>query len=339
MSLFDRFKRDKFRSYPIRQLKRFGWQSTLSLPLLLILFTLTACAPKALPKFQVGTNTWLGYAPLYLAEELGLFEQSNIRMVELSSASDVLHALRIGMIDAAALTLDEAILAMSERYLDLKVVLIFDYSEGADALIAKPSVASLSDLKGRTVAVESTAVGAYMLNAALKSAGLAVEEVEILNCEYSRHQECFSSVDAIVTFEPARTILLQGNAHELFSSREISGEIVDVLVVPADVIEQRGEQISALVEAYYLARKHMEVNPSKAYEAMAAYLEISYDEYQQALSGIVLPSLSEVRKLMPSQFDAVAHEMADFMASSGLIKQNNLPTSIVDRQFLPESNL
>jgi NitT/TauT family transport system substrate-binding protein len=59
--------------------------------------------------------------------------------LELLSNSDSLQALAAGTVDGAGLTLDEAIGARAAG-LDMKIVLVFDISTGADVLLARPEI-------------------------------------------------------------------------------------------------------------------------------------------------------------------------------------------------------
>ena len=58
----------------------------------------------------LGTNVWPGYEPLYLARSLGYWDDSSVKLVEYSSASQVIRAFRNDAIHIAALTLDEVLL-------------------------------------------------------------------------------------------------------------------------------------------------------------------------------------------------------------------------------------
>lgn len=120
---------------------------------------LLSCGPAPEPLLRIGTNTWPGYEPLYLARSLGYYEGSPITLVELTSASEVIHALRSGTLEGAALTLDEVLTLLDDGF-DLKVVLVMDFSNGGDVLLAKPGIDSTADLRGKRIAVEYTAVGA-----------------------------------------------------------------------------------------------------------------------------------------------------------------------------------
>ena len=102
---------------------------------------------------------------MHLAQSLKYFDTKQVRLVELANASQSSQAMRNGTVDAAMLTLDE-VLNLKQNGLDLRIVLVMDVSNGADVLMANPSIAKLADLRGKRVGVESSAVGAVMLDAA-----------------------------------------------------------------------------------------------------------------------------------------------------------------------------
>jgi len=55
----------------------------------LLLATLGACQQPE-PMVRVAGNSWVGYAPLYLARELGYFNLTNLRLLELAARSSAL---------------------------------------------------------------------------------------------------------------------------------------------------------------------------------------------------------------------------------------------------------
>ena len=67
-----------------------------------------AAAPPPQPPLTVAMGPWLGYDPLVLLREQDRLPPE-LRLVELPSATDTLNALRDGRLDAAAVTLDEAL--------------------------------------------------------------------------------------------------------------------------------------------------------------------------------------------------------------------------------------
>ncbi|MBF0266109.1 MAG: hypothetical protein HQL46_12645, partial [Gammaproteobacteria bacterium] len=100
--------------------------------ILLINIVLTvSCTKESEPFLRVGTNLWPGYETLYLAQNKSFYNTDKIRLVELPSATEVMHAFRSKNIEVAALTLDEA-MSLADTGLDIKVFLVMDISHGAD---------------------------------------------------------------------------------------------------------------------------------------------------------------------------------------------------------------
>lgn len=62
---------------------------------------LAGCSKSA--PLRTGIHPWIGYEPLYLAEEFGWLPDS-VRLVKHSAASDSMAGLLAGELDAAALT-------------------------------------------------------------------------------------------------------------------------------------------------------------------------------------------------------------------------------------------
>jgi len=200
--------------------------------LLIVLILLGGCSTQEDSPLRVGTNIWPGYEPLYLAQSLGNYAQVPIRLVEYPSASEVMRAFRNQTLEAAALTLDE-VLALREDGIPVTVVLVNDVSDGADVIVARQGISSMKALKGKKIALEAGALGAYMITRALEINGMTLEDIQVINKDVNMHEAALlhKEVDAAVTFEPVRTRLLNAGGNEIFNSRKIPGEIVDVLVV------------------------------------------------------------------------------------------------------------
>ena len=123
-------------------------------------------APNNEQTLSIGTNVWPGYEPLYLARDQGFLPSEKLNLVEYPSATQVIKGFRNGAIQFAALTLDE-VLILAENGLNPKVILIMDISDGGDVVLANPRFSSMQQLKGKRIAVESSALGAYVLTRAL----------------------------------------------------------------------------------------------------------------------------------------------------------------------------
>jgi NitT/TauT family transport system substrate-binding protein len=260
-----------------------------------------------------------------LARDLGYFDSASVHLVEYLSATDCLRAFGNGTLEAAALTLDEAIL-LAEDQVPLKIVLVMDISHGADVVMARPEFSSLADLKGRRIGVEDTALGAYMLTRALQSARLSRTDIEVVPLVVNEHERAFveGRVDAVVTFEPTRTRLLSVGAHQIFSSRDIPGEIMDVLVMRRTYVEHHPQQVEGLLTTWFRALAYLHDHPDDAARRMCERVDLSASEFLQSLDSLHSPSREENQRLLggtPPALVVPARQLIQTMLEANLLQQ------------------
>ncbi len=191
--------------------------------LLLLFVALLGCQPES-DSIRIGSNRWLGYAPIYLADDLGWTAPSGIRLVEYPNTTGVLRGFRNGMLDAAMLTLDETLLLQdSAAELDLEIILVTNVSAGADALFARAPLTNLKDLAGQRIGVENTALGAYFLSRVLDQAGLRIDDLQVVSLPVHEQTAAFAAgdVDAVITFASEGPALESKGARRIFDSRQL----------------------------------------------------------------------------------------------------------------------
>ena len=133
----------------------------------------------------IGINPWPGYEFLYLAEQKGFFKQvgANIKLVQLASLTDAQETYIEGHTDGMTSTLTEVVQAPFLGGKPLNVVLVTDYSNGGDVIIASKDIPDLTSLKGKTVGCEVSSLGIFILQRALKTVGLTLSDVTVVNVE------------------------------------------------------------------------------------------------------------------------------------------------------------
>jgi NitT/TauT family transport system substrate-binding protein len=283
---------------------------------------LAGCRQEPQAPLQIATNVWPGYEPLYLARSLGYFKESTVRFHEMTTSADVLKAFRNRAIDVAALTLDEALLLIQDG-IDARVVLVTDISNGADVIIAHPSIKSIRDLKGKKVGVEPMALGAFVLSRALDKAGLAPGDVTIVPVAVQEHEKAYESgrIDAVVTFEPAKTKLLAKGGRCIFDSSQIPNEIIDVVVVRTDILQAKSGQLKELEEGWFKAIDFLQKNPADANLRMGKREGISAAEFADALKGMTIPDKNENKRLLSGALLPPAKRLADIMIQGKLLSK------------------
>ena len=296
-----------------------GWRAVLAVALLAV----AACGEAPAPPLTVGMNPWVGYDPLVLARDRGLTDARQLRVVELASASETLRHLRNGLLDAATLTLDET-LRLVESGVAVRIVAVLDESTGGDAVLAAPRITSPAQLKDEFIAVEDSAVGALLLQRMLTQAGMTRADVKVTNIEVARHLEALQSgqAAAAVTYEPLAGAIEAAGFRRIFDSRQLPGEVLDVLVVRADVLEQRPEAVDALLHGWYAGLDLFKSDLPGAAESLARGTDLTPAAYQAVLGGLAFQSReASARELLgdPPPLVEKASVVADALQSIGLL--------------------
>lgn len=309
---------------------------------LVSLIWLSGCAPAPETPLRVATIPWPGYESLHLAQSLGYFQPSQIRLTEMANASQVSLALRNGTVEAGFATLDEA-LDLIQDGVDLRVVLVVDISNGADVVMARPGIANLQALRGKRVAVENAAVGAMMLDAMLEVSGLKVSDIQLIAATVDEHAKIYESgrADAIITFEPVRSILLKQGAHILFDSSRVPNRILDVLVVRADQIDAHRHALKKVVASHFRALDFQAQQPQEAAKRLAPYLGVPEADVAPQYAGIKIPTLAENYAFLSGTqpaLEKVAASLADLMLRHKLLEHKVNTEHLDEPMFLPAKN-
>ncbi len=310
--------------------------------LLCLCILLTGCIERPVQALRLGTNRWVGYETLYLARDLGYLDASEVKLVELPSATDVAHAFLNHTLEIAALTLDEAITLLQSET-DIRIILVFDFSVGGDVLMVKPSLRSLADLKDKRIAVENTAVGAILLDGALSAAGLTPADITIVPLTVDGHLYAYlnDEVDGVVTFEPVKNQLKSAGSRKLYDSSMIPGRIVDVLVTRQPTIEQRADDLKQLLAAYFKGLRYLRNHREAAAERIAPRLGVNAAELLPRYAEIRIPDLPENRRLLGNGSAGLQPQieaLVDIMYRKGLIYRPPDGNSLLDASLIPTTD-
>jgi NitT/TauT family transport system substrate-binding protein len=280
-----------------RALRAIRWVGVLAGVALLL--GLAGCAREPEPALRIGTNVWIGSEPLYLARELGHLDPAVVQLVEYPSASEVLRAYRNQAIDGMVISLDE-LFGLAVDGLQPRIILVVDVSHGADVVVGRPGMKTMQDLKGRSVAVESGALGAFVLSRALTLSGMQASDVNVVHLESNEQPKAFEqgTVDGAVTFDPYRAKFLQAGASTLFDSTQIPGEIVDLVAVRASVIDKQPKAVQALLAGWFKATDYMKLDPRDAARRMGIRQQTTGEQFLEAQKGLHVPSRDENLKML-----------------------------------------
>ena len=257
------------------------------------LFLLIAsCAEEPSQKtIRLGINPWPGYEFLYLAAQKDFFKKEglDIELVELAALADIKRAFEHGRIDAMASTIIEAVEVSLNSDQKINIVLVPDFSNGGDVIIANKPLTSITELKGKKIGVELGLLGSFILSQALAQNNLSLNDVTMINVEQldAENQLSLENIAAMVTYAPFATeILRQDSVHQIFSTVEIPGDVIDVVVVRENALINPTQWQQKLFSAWQRALDFTKSNPEEAHKIMAEREGISVEEFQAALTGV-----------------------------------------------------
>lgn len=266
-----------------------------------------------------------------------MLDPADIRLIELHSSTDTLRALAADQLEAGCLTLDEVLSARADG-VDLRVVLVMDESAGADVVMSRQVLPSLSALRGKRIALEETAVGGVMLAALLRAADLSANDIVQVATTQDQTAVLFAKgeVDAVVTTEPWASQIEAAGGRRIFDSAAISGRILDVLAVRAGALSTYSAALRQLVSAHFGAWALLAREPKLASQLMAPRLQIEPADVVSAFRGLKLPDeRTNADMLAPngSLFRTV-DELQTVMLRDGLLSRRLLRSDLIDGSFL-----
>ena len=302
---------------------------------ILIFIPLSGCQPPPEP-LRIVSSPWPGYEPLYLARDLGYLD-SAVRLSEVPSANINMEAFSNGSADIATLTLDETLTLLDEGK-KVRILLVMDTSNGADAVMARPEIKTLADLKGKRIAMENIPLGVYMLHRTLDAAGLKPSDVTVFPMPEDKHEKAYRSgeVDAVITFEPFKSHIAKAGAHVLFDSSKIPNEIFDLLVVRDDVYKARRDELCDVVQQWFRTLEYVEVNPQDAIGRMAKRLHMEPEAYRAMMGGLTVPSRKDNQHLLGGNNPPMAvsaNRLIDIMLKEHLITHRVDFSETIDPTF------
>ena len=235
---------------------------------------------------RVPLITWPGDVATIYTDQSGLFKKEGLDVqlfLENDFAKQVKGVLEgetpllrgtMGMVNAAAET-------FAKQGTPLVVIYQLTWSTGGDCLVVRPGVKSLTDLKGKNIALQLYGPHMDYLTTVLKKAGLKPTDVkaiwlkELSIPSYDAHGktvdprsafEAASDLDGAMVISPDAAALTSGGsgtgaegsvkgAHVLFSSKSANRVIADVYAVRADYFKANRAKVEKFVHALMLGQE------------------------------------------------------------------------------------
>ncbi|WP_420347801.1 putative urea ABC transporter substrate-binding protein [Pelagibius sp.] len=209
--------------------------------------------------FRVAWSIYVGWMPWAYADEMGIVKKwadkygIEIEVVQINDYIESINQFTAGAFDGTVMTNMDALSIPAGGGVDSTALILGDFSNGNDGLVVKGE-GDIAALKGKNVNLVELSVSHYLLARALDSVKLAERDLTVVNTSDADMVAAFKTADveAVVTWNPLLSeIAAEPGAKVLYTSADIPGEIIDMMVVNTEVLNANPDFGKALVGAWY----------------------------------------------------------------------------------------
>ncbi len=296
----------------------------------LALFSVNALAAK--PAFKICWSIYAGWMPWDYAQQTGIVKKwadkygIDIQFVQVNDYIESVNQYTAGGFDGCTMTNMDALTIPATGGVDSTALIVGDYSNGNDGILIK-GAGNVSALKNQPVNLVELSVSHYLLARALEKSGMSEKDVKVVNTADADLVAAFNTpeVNAIVTWNPLLAAASkQPGSHLAFSSAQIPGEILDLLIVNTNTLKKHPELGKALTGAWYETLQVMAGDNDKARAARrqmgeAAGTDLAGFDQQLAATHLFSDAKTTLDFVDSPQLKATMQLVAEFSFKHGLL--------------------
>ncbi|TGD99777.1 ABC transporter substrate-binding protein [Methylobacterium nonmethylotrophicum] len=304
---------------------------------LMVALALAGSAAAQETKVTVGLSGWTGFAPLTLAKEAGIFKKNglDVSLKKIPQASRHL-AIRSGDVQCAATTV-ETWVVWNANGVPTKQIFQLDKSYGADGLAVRNDVASIADLKGKTVAASVPGTAPYFgLAWILKANGLSLKDVKVVNLEPGPAAQAFiaGQNDAAMTYEPyLSSVRAAPQSGKIIATTLDYPMVMDTFGCTPEFLDQNPKAAKALAESYFEALEMIAKDPQKSYEIMGADVKQTGEAFGNSAKFLRWQDRAANKAFFSGEIQKFSEQAADLLLEIGVIRQKPDIAGLFDARF------
>jgi NitT/TauT family transport system substrate-binding protein len=289
-------------------------------------------------KVAIGISGWTGFAPLTLANQAGIFKKNGLDVtIKKIPQKDRHLAVASGDIQCAATTV-ETWISWNANGVATKQIFQLDKSYGADGMATRNDLASIKDLKGKTVAASAPGTAPYFTLAwMLKKNGLSVKDVTVVNLEPAAAAQAFvaGQNDAAMTYEPyLSTVRAAPDKGKIIATTLDYPMIMDTFGCTPKFLTENPKAAKALADSYFEAVALIEKDQAKSYEIMGSDVKQSGEQFGNSAKYLRWQDKAANQKFFAGEFQTFTKEAADLLLEIGIIKSIPKIDDLVDTSFI-----
>ncbi|OUI97660.1 ABC transporter substrate-binding protein [Acetobacter sp. DsW_54] len=248
---------------------------------------------------KIGYSDWPGWVAWQVAIDKGWLKEAQVdadfQWFDYSASLDAFAAHKL---DAVMATNGDALVTGANSHKG-EMILVTDYSDGNDMVVAQPGIKDMQGLKGKSVAVEEGLVDHLLLLKGLEKSGMSEKDVKLVNTKTNETPQVLASgqVAAIAAWQPNSGQALHAvpGARPVFTSHEVPGLIYDTIAVDPQSLHDNHDQWQRLVGVWDRVVTYIQDPKTQpdALRIMAARTGVTPEAYKRFLKGTHLLSLAD----------------------------------------------
>jgi NitT/TauT family transport system substrate-binding protein len=306
-------------------------------------FVLAAGAARAEDKIRILCPTWSGFAPVFVAQDLGYFDKLGIT-VDIrfeDERPNVMAAMARGDIEMDMRTVGEYQGRPRDETTPGVIIGTIDQSTGGDGVVAEGAIVTSADLKGKVLASEPNIPGRLLLQLDLKKHGLSLSDLSIKEISTADTVPVFAdpSIAAVATFQPflSQTLdkLGQRKPHVLVSSSDYPGIVTDVIIVRQDDLKAHPDKYRKFLAGIYRAVRYFDSDHADFIKRAAPHFNLSPVEFEESIKG----SLAYTSYTMAKTALGVPGAPGTMYQTFDTVMQLNLENGAADHTLAPDRSI
>jgi NitT/TauT family transport system substrate-binding protein len=289
-------------------------------------------------KVSIGISGWTGFAPLTLAKEAGLFEKNGLSVeIKKIPQKDRHLAVASGDIQCAATTV-ETFMIWTANGVPVKQLFQLDMSYGADGMAVRNDIASIADLKGKTVAASAPGTSPYFVLAwMLNENSLSLDDVTVVNLEPAAAAQSFvaGQNDAAMSYEPyLSTVRDNPDAGKIIATTLDYPVVMDSFGCTPEFIDANPDTVKALAKSYYDALEMIDTNQAEAYRIMGADVKQDGESFGKSAAYLKWQDLEANKKFMAEGIHDFYSKAGPLLEKIGIIRSIPTTESLIDTRWM-----
>jgi NitT/TauT family transport system substrate-binding protein len=293
---------------------------------------------------RLGTYEWPGSYWIDVAWQKGWFAEAGLNVERVSMDTKYFEALDdvvAGKLDATGFQQFDLVRHVAAGH-DLVGVAAIDYSEGAEALIARPGFHSLNDLRGKRIGLRRGSYLEYLLSIFAERSGLSINDFKVLNrsTDAALAELKSGALEAVFMWEPyAAQAEKSVDGTRLFSTAEFPGLTYTVLSMRREFVQARPADVAALLRVWQRTVQFIRDNPNEACAIVAKTYDVPLLEVKDMMrTDRILDITDNTRAFSYAAGFESLHgswrRMNDFMLESGLVSRRVDSPAHLDARFV-----